>query len=234
MADTTTAIYGLTKPEPNASNDTWGLKLNADLDLIDTAINAASTSAWSTGDAKVTLKTTADSGWVMMNDSTIGSATSGAAARANADCQALFTLLFNNVVDADSPLFTSGGAGTTRATLGTAAAAWAANCRVTLTRQLGRSLAIAGSGASLTARALGHFDGNETHTQVTGELAAHTHGPGGASLFVGTTGALSVDPGAGAQIFTPTNSMATTASTGSGTPMDIMNPRSYWNIMIKL
>ena len=53
----------------------------------------------STGDGKITLKTTADPGWIMCNDGTIGSATSGSSTRANADTQALFTLLFNNVDD---------------------------------------------------------------------------------------------------------------------------------------
>ncbi len=67
---------------------------------IQTLLNAADAAAaratlgladtgFSTGDAKITLKITADPGWLIMNDGTIGGDTSGATYQ-NANAQALF------------------------------------------------------------------------------------------------------------------------------------------------
>jgi hypothetical protein len=129
---------------------------------------SASGGIFSTGDAKLTLKANSDLGWVMMNDGTIGDPTSSATTRANTDCQALFILLWTNVIDTYAPV--SGGRGAT------AIADWNAHKRIGLTKVLGRSIAISGLGGGLTTRALGGTLGEETHTMTAAELVTHSHG----------------------------------------------------------
>lgn len=58
MADTTTSVLGLVKPEVGGSTDTWGDKLNADLDRIDSEIAGAFTNIASATTASLASTTT--------------------------------------------------------------------------------------------------------------------------------------------------------------------------------
>lgn len=212
-------------------------------------------SAWSTGDVKVSLKTTADTGWVLMNDGTIGNALSGASTRANADTEALFTLLWTNTADAQCAVSTGRGA--------SAAADFAANKTIALPKTLGRALAVYGAGFGLTSRALALATGTETHALSTAELALHSHAAGtlagdsgGAHTHTvtgdgttdvrdtpGTAGGFAAGASGGIVRATATANSngahthtisGSTANTGSGTAHNNMQPTAFLNVMIKL
>lgn len=96
---------------------------------------------WSTGDVKTTLKNVADTGWVLMNDGTIGNGSSGGTTRANADTEDLFTLLWNNISDTWCQV--SSGRG------GSAASDFSANKTIRLPKAIGRALAGYGTGTTV-------------------------------------------------------------------------------------
>src|SRR6185312_4613907 len=85
-----------------------------------------------TGDVKFRLENTTISGWVRLNGRTIGSASSGASERANADTQALFIYAWNTYSDAICPVL--GGRG------GSALADFNANKQITLLDARGSSI----------------------------------------------------------------------------------------------
>lgn len=89
------------------------------------------TTVLATGDMKVTYGSGVVTGFVRANGRTIGSATSGASERANADCQALFIYLWST----DPNLTVSTGRGAS------ASADWAANKQITLPDWRGRTIA---------------------------------------------------------------------------------------------
>lgn len=196
-----------------------------------------------TGDAFLTLKSVAPAGWLMMNDGTIGSAASGATTRANDDTQDLYELLWNNVSNTYAAV--TGGRGSD------AESDFLANKPIALTKQLGRAIAIAGAGASLTSRALGLTIGTETHTLSTAEMPSHTHTQnahkhgmyvpdGGYALQNGGAGDLNATQGGTeGQARSPKydlmeNTTATNQNTGGGGAHNNMQPSAFWNVMIKL
>lgn len=172
----------------------------------------------------MTLLSAAPSGWLLFDDGTVGDGTSGAS-YANALSVNVFTALYA-YSDANCPLLTSAGGATTRAAQGTAAAAFAAHCRMTLPKVLGRSLASAGAGSGLTSRALGDKAGAETFTPTLASTFAHSHS--GAAGGTSNAQAGSADSNA-------ITSGGSTGSAGSSTPFGIIDPTSYLgNVMVKL
>jgi hypothetical protein len=137
----------------------------------------------STGDIKFRATSETIAGWVKLNGLTVGSASSGATGRANADTQQLFTHLWVNCPNAHCPV--SGGRG------GTAAGDFNANKTITVLDLRGRAPwglddmgasasgrlpagnVTSGSGdTAITPNATG---GEANHVLTTAEMAAHQH-----------------------------------------------------------
>ncbi len=184
------------------------------------------TTVFKTGDVIVLDQAGARPGWVRDNGRTLGSASSGATERANADCEALYLFLWNTYADVLCPVLGGRGA--------SAAADWAADKQITLPDKRGRLPAglddmgnsaasrLAGvpftAGTATTAGALG---GEAVHVLTAGELAAHKHpiaDPGHAhpvnvvSLAAAAAGQFG---GSGINVGTPAGALAaTSAATG--------------------
>lgn len=215
-----------------APNDGTGDPLRAAFQKInanDTELYSAAFS-FTTGDAKLTFKTVADPTWILLNDGSIGNAASNGTTRANADTLPLYTLLYNNIPS----LVVQDSAGSPVARGASAAVDYAANRRLVLPRELGRSIAIAGAGAGLTPRTLGGADGAETNSFFDTVAHAHSDFPQTVLQNNGFTGLGDI---AGPYYLTSGLVLATSGGTGfsgGSSAFSIMEPRSYWNVMLKL
>ena len=155
----------------NSNDDTWELV---------SGIAVGTAPELTTGDIKGTFKIVADTGWVFLDDGTIGNASSGGTTRANADTEDLFTLLWDNISDSFAAVSSGRGA--------SAAADFAADKNIGLPKSLGRAHVGQGSGSGLTTRAMGETGGSEdaivvTHLHAVGTFvnaaeASHTHAVG--------------------------------------------------------
>lgn len=131
-----------------------------------------------TGDIKSRYSTGSMTGFVRLNGRTIGSATSGATERANADTQALFEFLWQ--VDANLAVLTGRGI--------SANADWVANKTIAVPDGRGRVLAglddmgnsaagrLTASYFGTAATVLGAAGGDEKHVLTVGQIAPHDHG----------------------------------------------------------
>ena len=113
--------------------------------------------------------TVAPAGFVLLAGKTIGDASSGATARANADCVNLFTLLWNITANAQCPV-TPGGHGAS------AAADWAAHKALKLPDHRGCVMA-----------ALDNLGGSNAH-QLDSYIASTTRGASGGVQTAGIQG----------------------------------------------
>lgn len=212
------------------------------------------TTILSTGDLKLAYGTGTLTGFVRMNGRTIGSATSGATERANADTQSLFEYLWG----ADANLTVSGGRGVS------ANADWTANKTITLPDSRGRTIAgLDDMGNSAAGRltstyfgtatnVLGAAGGSQTGQLVTANLPPYT--PSGTITNVTVTstanfqnnqngvdaGGLAAGPNSfgryspGVVTSTGTGSFNGGAQGGTSTPFGLVNPALLMTIYIKL
>lgn len=121
------------------------------------------------------LSATAPSGWLIEGSGTIGNASSGATARANADTEDLFTFLWNNQSNTLLPIEDSTGTPTTRGA--DAATDFAANKRLPLPDPSDRFFKAKSSGTNL-----GENGGNSTHTHTITHTHTVTHDHGNGTL----------------------------------------------------
>lgn len=131
-----------------------------------------------TGMVAAFLTSTLPSGWAKANGQTIGSASSGATGRANADTAALFEVIWNSTSNTTSVIQTSAGAPTTRGA--SAAADFAANKRLPLPDLRGEWIRGWDDGRSVdTGRAFGSTQADlvkaHTHTLTMDAVGAHGH-----------------------------------------------------------
>lgn len=151
-------------------------------------------------------RTTAPSGWVKRNGGTIGNASSGGTARANADTEDLFTLLWGQFDNTKLPIQTSAGAASTRGA--SAAADFAANKRLPLFDSRSRFHRASDDGlgfdATLTVGST-QDDGIKNHKHpgtTSSDTHSHTIPRGSGS-----------DNGAGAQSGAPTSGTSAVTNT---------------------
>jgi microcystin-dependent protein len=135
------------------------------------------TTIYQTGDLKPRYGTGAHTGWVRLNGNTIGSASSGASERANADTQALFQYLWG----VDANLVVSGGRGAS------ALADWTGNKQIALPDWRGYGIAglddmgavaagrLTASYFGTAATVLGAVGGLESNTLTAAAMPVHNH-----------------------------------------------------------
>lgn len=101
-----------------------------------------------TGTIKYGYTSTAPTGWIILEDTTIGNASSGAETRANADCENLFTLIWNRTAEGYCRIFDSSGNQVSKGA--SASADWSANRRIETPKIIDRFLIPSNANSTIT------------------------------------------------------------------------------------
>jgi microcystin-dependent protein len=200
------------------------------------------------------LSSAAPSGWIMASGRTIGSATSGATERANADTANLYALLWASFSNTELPIQDSSGAPSVRGS--SAANDYAANKRLPLPDARGRSVfgldnvsnsgvigRITTAGSGINGETIGATGGAQTITLISDNLPSHTH-------TVTVAYPAQIDPAEAADISnagsttvyipntpetnTPSPDTFTSSATGSGTAINKVPPAIILPWIVKL
>lgn len=189
------------------------------------------------GSVQAYIGPTAPTGWLLCSGGTIGSASSGATSRANADTQTLYELLWAAFANAELPIQDSAGAPSTRGA--SAAADFAAHKRLPIPDIRGRVIAgkddMGGTSANrltnqtggLNGDLMGATGGAETHTLTEAQMPSHTH--------TITYGRNDVNGGGGTNpsYLESTGQTETTNATGGGAAHNNVQPTIVLNYIIK-
>jgi hypothetical protein len=196
------------------------LKTDGNNWFITTQTNFINT--WVTGDRKEAYNKV-QSGWVWMDDGTIGDASSNATSRHNADTLALFTLLWSN---ANLQLYNSSGGAIAKGA--SASADFSAHNALALPKSLGRSSISTGSCGQANNYTLAQTFGEELHSLSTNENGAHVHY---AVLRPLASTEINEDGPANNQHF---DGAGVTGSSGSGAGHNTVHPVTAVYYLIKL
>lgn len=221
--DTATGVVELaTDAEAITGTDTARAVTPASLAAV-----VATISGVPVGSVTAYVGATEPTGWLFLFGGTIGNASSGGSARANADTEDLFVLLWDSMADAQAAVSTGRGA--------SAAADYAANKTITLPDLRGRVIAgqddmggtsanrLTGVTGSVNGDTLGGAGGTETHTLVIAEMPAHTH------TYTAVTGA-----GTGVAGIDNSTTTSNTSSTGGDGAHNNVQPTIILNYIIKI
>lgn len=189
MAETLTANYGWTKPDPGASANTWGATLNADLDKIDAQVFANQQAGVPIGSGALWYSATPPANWLLCL---------GQALSTSAPYDKLFAVLgyayggsggsfnlpnFQNIFPVGA-----GPGGALAATGGTTTVILDA----TMIPAHTHPITDVAHTHTVTPTPHTHPDPGHTHGGTTASQTPHSHGPSNLMEFVGSGGTLGV------------------------------------------